>query len=905
VARRTRVLLVVAAAASVLAALQLVDVRSGRLRIAVDASLDGLAAPDTAPAEAERTRLRFGAGEAVLVVLQVEDAFQPDVLQRVDRLSRALAAFGDVASVDSLTATALPYAESGTLRYTRMRSEDLSDPAAIARLRAAALGDPLVRGQLVSADARAAAIVVRLDAQGERDALRTDLAGRIRQAAHRERAPGVTIHVTGAPIVHSALGEAILRQLRRVVPAIAVVLTALLALAFRSVHGVLLPLATIAVALLWTGATASLLGQSLNLVTALVPPLLVTMGLAYCAHVLSDFEALLRERGPLDPVERTAALLENIGGPVLVTGLTTMAGLLALLVNEQAQVRAFAVLAAIGVGWLVVIALILVPAALSLVAARRAPRPLPGASLLAHGGRWIARFDRERRPWILAGAALGFVVAIACATRIEVGDAFVGVFAPQSRVRSDYEAVNAVLGGVNPLDIVVEGGADAWTDPALLHALDRLVAWLREQPEVGAAVGLVDHVRMLSRHLGGDVAAGIPGSREVVRQLLFFGEGELLGSAVDRDRSSTRIGLRLRVDDTASIARFLERLEPQLAALPPGLTTHLGGNAVRMAQSVATVTRGQLQSVALALGLVCVALCIQFMSLRVGLLASLPTALQTALYFGALGLGGIPLNATTSLVECLVLGLAVDDTIHYLARFGAATRRSGSEPEAASQALAVVLRPVTLTKGILAVGFLLLVTGELRNQVLFGWLAAFTLGCSWLVDVFVTPAFVSRLRITTLWDMLRLDLGDDVRGTIPLFANLTHRQARTFALMANLHTLPAGTKLLREGDPAGDIYVLIDGELRIWLERNGREVELARVGRGTVIGEGGYFGRRRNANVDTLSESRLLRFDDADQERICRAYPAIAARVFLALNRLQAERHLERLSTQARAGLGG
>jgi hypothetical protein len=295
-----------------------------------------------------------------------------------------------------------------------------------------------------------------------------------------------------------------------------------------------------------------------------------------------------------------------------------------------------------------------------------------------------------------------------------------------------------------------------------------------------------------------------------------------------------------------------------------------------MVQSVATVTRGQLQSVALALGLVCVALCIQFMSLRVGLLASLPTALQTALYFGALGLGGIPLNATTSLVECLVLGLAVDDTIHYLARFGAATRRSGSEPEAASQALAMVLRPVTLTKGILAVGFLLLVTGELRNQVLFGWLAAFTLGCSWLVDVFVTPAFVSRLRITTLWDMLRLDLGDDVRGTIPLFANLTDRQARTFALMANLHTLPAGTKLLREGDPAGDIYVVIDGELRIWLERNGREVELARVGRGTVIGEGGYFGRRRNANVDTLCESRLLRFDDADQERICRAYPALA-----------------------------
>jgi predicted RND superfamily exporter protein len=886
-------------ALTVLAALQLVDIRTGALRLQIDASFDGIAVPDTARTAAERVRHRFRASDTVFVVVRADDVFAPNVLARVDALSRALAAIDGVASVDSLTATALPYAESGGLRHKRLRADDLTNTQAIEQLRSVALANPLVTGQLVAADARAATIVVALAPVLEGDRGRDDRAARIEQIADGERSADVAIHVTGGLVVQNALRDAIVRQLRWTAPVIAVVLASLLALAFGSVRALLVPFVTISIALLWTGATASLVGYSLNLVTILVPPLLVTMGLAYSAHVLSDYETLVREGAELDPIERIATLLDNVGGPILVTGATTIVALLALLVNEQGQIRDFAVLSAVGVGWLVVLTLLFVPAALGLAGARNFPRLGHDARVFERAAIRIGRFDRERRPLILATAALAFAIAVALSTRIAVGDTFVGVFAPESHVRSDFAAANTAMGGVTPLDIVIEGTADSWTDPFLLEHLDRLTRWLKDQPEVGASVSLVDHVRMLARHLGGDEAARVPASRDVVRELMFFGESALLQSVVDANRSSTRIALRLRVDDTAAIAGFIGRLDRQLAVLPSGLTTYLTGDAVRMTQSVATATRGQLQSVALTLVLVVAALSIQFMSLRIGLLTSIPTILQIALYFGTLGASGISLNATTTLVECLVLGLAVDDTIHYLARFSAAARRAGSESDAAVAALAAVLRPVTITKGILAVGFLLLVGGELNNQRMFGWMGAFTLGCSWLVDVFVTPAFVSRLHITTLWDILRINLGDDVRGTIPLFADLTERQARTFARMANLQSLPAGEALLREGDPAGDIYVVIDGELRIWVERDGGELELARVGRGTVIGEGGYFGRRRNANVEAVSEVRLLGFDDADQERICRAYPAIAARVFLALNRLQAQRHLERLSAGA------
>jgi hypothetical protein len=297
-----------------------------------------------------------------------------------------------------------------------------------------------------------------------------------------------------------------------------------------------------------------------------------------------------------------------------------------------------------------------------------------------------------------------------------------------------------------------------------------------------------------------------------------------------------------------------------------------------------------MQSIALALVLVYICLAFQFASVITGMLAAVPTLMQTALYFGALGLSGVQLNATTSLVECLVLGLAVDDTIHYLARFNGAARRTGSESAGAVSALSSVLRPITLTKAILALGFLMLISGELHNQVLFGWLAAVTLTAAWLVDVFVTPAFMSGIRVVTIWDTLLLNLGADVQKTIPLFAGLSTRQARIFALMSDLHPVGAGTRVIAEGDVGDDVYVVIEGELAVWIERDGERIDINHVGRGTVLGEAGYFGQKRTANVDAVTHARLLRFDGADQERICRRYPEIAARVFLNLNRVQAER---------------
>jgi len=104
--------------------------------------------------------------------------------------------------------------------------------------------------------------------------------------------------------------------------------------------------------------------------------------------------------------------------------------------------------------------------------------------------------------------------------------------------------------------------------------MDKLQQWLITQPEVGAVSGLVDHVKLLNADIGGG-APQIPKSAALIKQLLFFGDGDVLRTVVDRKRSSTLISLRLKVDDTSDISRFLDRLQPRLAQLSQGLTPHV------------------------------------------------------------------------------------------------------------------------------------------------------------------------------------------------------------------------------------------------------------------------------------------------------------------------------------------
>lgn len=890
-ARNPLAVIVVVGVLTFAALLSAIDPSTGRPRVGIDASIDNLLPPSSADrAVFDRTRALFGDAEAILVAVTLEPVFTLDNLRKVAAISEGLRELPGVDRVFSLATAPNLITAGSDIDARTFTQQGIDEPARIGEFRAQLDANPVYRGTLVSKDGRATVFAISLSGVNEAMLLEGGYPDRIR-AIVREAAGDAEVWITGGPVVKTATTRALLDTLSFTIPSIFALMSVVLLLAFRSLRAVAVSLVTVAIALLWTVATVSLLGLTLNLVTAIVPPMVLTLGLTYTIHVLSDY----LKHDPADTSsaeQRTVATMSHIAVPIGLSFVTTVIGFLGFLPSPLPAIRQFGILAMAGIGYAALLSLVLIPALLS-VTGSKVRDHLPGEEIFQRVAASLAEFDLRHRVKILVIGFLLIPAGLVLALNIHAGSEVIRDYPADSQVRRDYEAINASFNGANVLSILIETHvSDALTDPELAREVEKLQAWLGEQPEIGAVVSYVDFLKLTRQSLndGDPEYYSIPETGTEIKQILVFGGSEELKRFIDARLRSTQLTVRINVDGTVPVGKLVERVEQRLAELPPPLNGKVTGSAVLALHTVGDIVNGQGLSIAIAILGIWALLTLLFTSARAGFLALLPTVIPVAVYFGTLGLLDIALSPTTSLIACIVLGVTVDETFHFLARFNADARDQANEVAAAKSALAGILRPVTLNMVALCLGFLSFTGGGLHSQVLFGALSAFTLAVAWFMDVTLTPALGSYMRIVTLWDLLRLDLGKSPQHTIPLMNGLTLREARIFALLSRIEKYKAGDRVIKEGDWARDMYVIVDGELQAWVDRDGDRLELSTMGRGAVLGEAGFFGQRRTANVDAMSAARLLRFGSEELERLRKRYPRIAAAVFRNLNRIQAER---------------
>ncbi len=422
--------------------------------------------------------------------------------------------------------------------------------------------------------------------------------------------------------------------------------------------------------------------------------------------------------------------------------------------------------------------------------------------------------------------------------------------------------------------------------------LQDLQAWLLEQPEIGGTLSLADYLMLINQAFNDNDPAfhTIPDNKRLITQLLFLSSSEDLDRIVDSRYQTTNLVVRSRVINSDLMTGLIERIQARLAQLPEQLKATVTGNPVLISETLTNIIVGQARSVGLALVFVYLILAVMFMSQRIGFVALLPNILPVALYFGSLGFFGISLNPSTSLIAPMVLGIAIDDTIHYFSRFNREVRLNANDRKATLLAMKAVGRPVTLTSVGLCLGFLVLMNSELRMQAQVGIMASYALAIAWLCDFMMTPALCATIRFTTLWDALTLDLGKNPQDSIPLLKGLRASQARIVALMARVINVPQGKRLIRDGDDGNEMYVVIDGSLRASIAGKEGPVNVATYGRGDVVGEAGLFYEKRTADVDVIEDSRLLCLSQSNLDRLSRRYPYIANKVFRNLNKVLATR---------------
>jgi hydrophobe/amphiphile efflux-3 (HAE3) family protein len=874
----------------------LVDWEQRKLRLHIDMSTNRLLPEDDEGRKFyDYVRKAFGSDETMVVAVSADDIFTHEALSRVKRIAERAARVEGVHHVVAITNAANVRGSEDGIDVRPFLKEIPTDPAELADLKRQALANPIYAGNLISRDGRTAAIVVQFLNFSDADFIQRGIDDEIQRIAVEESG-GNPVWVTGGPHLKVAQVRYQLGDLARAMPLIVLALAAVLAISFRTVRGVVLPVLAVAVSLLWTLGFSAWLGKPLTIVTVLVPPMLLILGVAYSVHVVSEYYDVMREdRRSSSPVV-VAHALKLVWLAVVLTGLTTAAGFLSNALSPIRAIREFGWLSVAGVLATVVVTLTLTPALLSVLGR---PRRLARSEVAEHGrfGRlmvWLAAFDLRNRRAIFVVWGIITAVSLLAATRLVVGNESLRFLPATSKQRLDFSAVNTHLEGANGFQVVIKAEGDAnFKQPENLRALESIQEWLESQPEIGGTTGLVDFVKLLNRAFHADDPAklAVPETERMTGQLLFLGASDELEGYVDARYQLTNIAVRARVFDTELIASLERRIQRKLdAELPPGLKGRVTGNTVLMGRVVDDLIRGQITSILGSLVLIYGLLWLMFLSWRLGLVALIPNVIPVAVYFGALGATGITLNFATSIIAPMALGVAVDDTIHYFSRFNSEAKRLANEERATISVLRSVGRPVLYSTISLCVGFLMLANSDLLSYRQVGGMGAFTLGFSLLVEMTLTPALCSGLRIVTLWDTLTLDLGADPQIAIPLFKGLSKAQCRIVALMANLRTVPAGTQLMHVGDAEQEMYVIVDGKLRIWKEGEHGPIDLRSCSRGDVVGEVGLFSGERSANADVAEDARLLRFTPNNLQRLRRRYPRIAATVLRNLNEILAQR---------------
>lgn len=882
---------------TVVMAAPLVDLQHRRLRLEIDMSTNRLLPENQAGRQFyDYVRKAFGSDETMVVAIHADDVFTPDVLSRIAHMTDRLERVEGVHHVVAITNVANVRGTEDGIDVRPFVKDIPSDPAELAKLRDEALANPIYAGNLISKDAKTAAIVVEFLDFSDRDFIDKGIDDQIDQIARSEASPGIDVYVTGGPHLKVAQVRYQLGDLLHSTPLVVGALALVLALSFRTVRGTVLPLLAVGVALIWTLGVEAWMGKQLTITTVLVPPMLIILGVAYSVHIVSEYYDIMRHDRSASPHHTVEHVMKDVALATGLTGLTTAAGFFSEILTPIQAIQDFGWMSVVGVLATLVVSLSLTPALLAVLGR---PRRLAAAEEVAEEsafGRAILRlaaFDLRNRRGVFIFWGVVTLVSVLLATRVVVGNEslrFLPVHAPQ---RVDFDAVNDKLNGANSFQVVVQADSPAtFKDPENLRALESLQKWMDDQPEIGGTTGLVDFVKLLNRafHENDPNFLAVPDTERLAGQLLFLGASDELEEFVDARYQLTNIQVRSTIFDTELVIALVDRIEQRLKQLPPQLHGQVTGNNILMTQVVDNLIWGQVQSIIGAIVLIYLLLWVMFLSARLGIIALIPNVIPVAVYFGALGLTGITLNFATSIIAPMALGVAIDDTVHYFVRFNTEAKKLADERAATIAVLRSVGRPVLYSTISLCIGFLMLSWSDLLSYRQVGGMGAFTLGFSLLVEVTLTPALCSGLRIVTLWDTLTLDLGDDPQVAIPLFRGLSKAQCRIVALMASLRNFPAGEALMRVGEADREMYVIVDGALRVWKEGPSGPIELRTSERGDVIGDVGLFTGERSANADVAKDARLLRFTPNNLQRLRRRYPRIASTVMRNLNEILARR---------------
>ncbi len=579
-----------------------------------------------------------------------------------------------------------------------------------------------------------------------------EITNAIEKVLGRYKDKGVAIYFSGTPAVISTLQKSIMHDMSIMIPLSFLLIVLFLIVLFRRVSGLVYPLIVVSLSLLASLGAMAVLGLPITLVSQILPSFLLVVGIGDSVHIMTIFYRRYRDTG--DKHRAIVEALRFAGLPVLMTSVTTACGILSFIWADVATVAQLGYITPIGVMLALAYTVVLLPALIAVFPVKQ-PTPLPEDTIPFSDRIFtaIARVTTQRA--VLVSTISGIIVACALAGAMSVRFSHNALnwFPVDSEIRIATQLLDSVNGGSVMLEAVVDTGRDnGLLEPDILQKFAMATAELPgitvNKIKASKAWSLADVLKETNRalHEDQDTAYRVPDSRELIAQelLLFEASGsDDLEDFTDINYRIGRISLLAPFADAILYKDYVDSIKAYLQNLFPDATITLTGKIPLFVQLIKNVVTSLAKSYVFALLVITLIMIVMVGRVRIGLLSMVANVVPIIGVLGLMGIKHIPLDLSTMLIGSLVLGLVVDDTIHFLHHFRRAYEECNDVEQAVRMTLFSTGRAMVITSCVLAGGFFIYTAAYLESNVRYGLLSGCAVIFALAADFYLMPALLS------------------------------------------------------------------------------------------------------------------------------------------------------------------
>ncbi len=680
----------------------------------------------------------FGGNDMGMIALETSDVFTNEVLQHVRQITDTLLITKGISTVTSLTNIIDIKGEEWGIEIGKLVDEyDLPyTKQEMDSLRDRVFSKEMYKGAIVSDDGTTTLIIYTTLNDADKQNVAREVKKKVRAMNLPER-----LYFAGLPMMMNDVTDLILTDLLKLIPLVFLVIAIVLFFSFRSFRGVVLPLLTAGIAVIWTVGTMALLGYEMTMISNNIPIILFAVGSAYSIHVLNRIEQCREKNQSKILVKALAYIIV----PVVLAALTTVVGFVSFVFGAYlTMVKDFGIFTALGTFFAMVLSITFVPALVSVFSGKnkavRSRRSVdkgrdnfltkrfltPILSVLQEHPRNILLV------WvILIIAASGGIFLIKRSVNMQ------NYFRKDNPTRVAEDIMQRKFGGSQPVFVVFNGDMQS---PYVLHKMDETETYMKKFPEIAFTQSVADLIKQMNNVMG--EGEKVPDRKDKIEDLWFLLDGQdIMPQLVSDNLDKGIIQSRFSSYDSKQMQDFQKYMNEFISKNSTDscrmALTGLPSVYVRMDKSLFD---SQTSSLGIALVLVLVIVALILKSFMRGVFATIPILSTIAILFGFMGYAGISLDVATVLVASVAMGIGIDYSIHVITHFNHSLRetkdvRSAVQETILSSGKAIVINVVSV-----AAGFLVLLFSQMAPLQNFGLLVAISMIGSGLGALTLLPA---------------------------------------------------------------------------------------------------------------------------------------------------------------------